>query len=119
MKRSIAVAIICFGLVFSSLQVSHAGGVFKALQHSGKAIVHSTQAVLYGVVGSAQVVSGTLAIPLAISGSVGNVSGKIGNDMWDAATMPIGTPLEISDKSVTAGPSPDEALKDNQNAQRI
>ena len=32
----------------------------------------------------------------------------------DAATAPPGTPLDITDETVTAGPPPDEALKSEQ-----
>lgn len=90
-------------------QPAHAMG---SAQHLSEAVVHSTQAVGHSVVGSAQLASGVVAVPLIAVGSVGQVSQQAGNDLWQIANEPIGTPLPISDETITAGPSPAQAIKE-------
>lgn len=86
---------------------THSG---QALEESGQALKHAGGSVGHGVIASGQVTSAASAVPLAIGGSAGAVSARISKDLMDAATAPIGTPLEVTDESVTAGPPPNEAL---------
>ncbi len=83
----------------------------KAVEEASKAGSHASKSAAHAIVGSGQVVSAASAVPLAISGSAGAVSVKIAEDLMGAATAPPGTPLIITDETVTAGPPPDEALK--------
>jgi len=80
-------------------------------QHSGQAVGHSALAVGHGAVGSAQLTSAAVAVPLIAVGAVGAVSAEMGKGLIKAANKPIGEPLEICDETLTAGPSPDRAIR--------
>jgi hypothetical protein len=86
---------------------THSG---KAVEEAFKASGHASGSAAHSIAGSGQVTSAASAIPLAIGGSVGAVSTEIAKELINAATAPVGAPLEISDESVTAGPPPDQAL---------
>ncbi|MBF0572359.1 MAG: hypothetical protein HQK69_01165 [Desulfamplus sp.] len=85
----------------------------QALDESGKAGAHASNSAAHAIISTGKVTSAASAIPLSIGGAAGAVSSEIANDLMDAATAPAGTPLEISDESVSVGPPPDEALKTN------
>lgn len=95
---------------------THSG---KAVEEAGKAGSHASASAAHAIAGSGQVVSAVAAVPFAIAGSAGAVSTEIAKDLMEAATAPIGTPLEITDESVTAGPSPSEALAPKQPKKEI
>ena len=63
------------------------------------------------VAAGAQAVSAVAAIPFGVSAEVGQVSGEISEELWNAANAPIGEPLPIADEPITAGPPPGEALR--------
>lgn len=109
---AMAVTVVFSGNSFSG--DTHSGrsveeGV-KASSHAGKASSHASASAGHAIVGSGQVTSAASAVPLAVSGSAGAVSTEIAKDLRDAATAPVGTPLEVTDESVTAGVPPSEAL---------
>ncbi len=90
---------------------------FGADTHSGQAIQNTTKAGSHGsasaghaIGASGQATSAAAAVPLAVGGSAGAASNKIAKDLINAATAPIGTPLVITDETITVGPPPDEAL---------
>ena len=118
MKAKAIFTSICLGLFWFAIPMANAGGLPTALHYSGKAITNSAQAAAQGIAVSGQVVLGTVAMPLLMSGAVGQASNEIGNEFWDAATQPIGAPLEISDETVTVGPSPDTMLKNPNDGQQ-
>lgn len=95
---------------------NHSG---QALKETGKSGSHASASVGHSVAGSGQVTSAASAMPLAVVGSVGTVSKTVSNELMEAATAPIGTPLEITEESISAGPPPSEALKPNLNNQEI
>lgn len=89
--------------------------------HSGQAIQESAQAsgnasgsAAHSIIASGQMTSAASAVPLSVGGAVlssaGAVSAGVANDSMKAATAPIGTPLEVTDESITTMP-PNEALK--------
>ncbi|MEM5788991.1 MAG: hypothetical protein AAGU11_16885 [Syntrophobacteraceae bacterium] len=82
----------------------------RAVQESSRAVSHASVGAMYGVAASGQVVSAAAAVPFAIAGSVGNVSTRIAEELMDAANVPAGSPLLVTDEIVTAGPPPDQAL---------
>lgn len=82
----------------------------QAVEDASKAGSHASTSAGHSIAASGQVTSAASAVPLAVSGSAGAVSTEIAKELMDAATAPIGTPLEITDESVTAGPPPDQAL---------
>lgn len=88
----------------------------EAVGHSGQASAHSVMSGLHALAASGKVVLNVSAVPLLASGTIGAISGQIGHELLHAAAAPIGTPLPIADDTFSAGPPPDEALK-NQNKQ--
>lgn len=110
MKRQRLVLIVGVALVLANSVTSQGGELPKALTYSGQAIANSAQGVSSGLLASGQLVSGVVAVPLLISGSVGQVSNAAGTDLWNAAVTPIGTPLAVTDESITVGPPPDATL---------
>jgi len=104
--NSIGLAVL---ITLSATQAAYAQG--SSGQHFSEAIGHSVQAAGHSVVGSAKLVSGTIAVPLIVIGGVGKVSQSAGEELWDIANQPIGTPLPISEETVSAGPAPNIAIK--------
>ena len=90
-------------------QPAHAQG---STQHASQAVVHSTQAIGHSVAGGAKLASGVVAVPLIAVGASGQVSQQAGQELWDIANEPIGTPLPVTEETVTAGPSPSQAIKE-------
>jgi hypothetical protein len=86
---------------------THSG---QAVKEAAKAGSHASASAAHSIAGSGQVTSAVSAVPLSVVGSVGAVSTEIAKDLMEAATAPIGAPLEISDEAVTVGPPPDKAL---------
>jgi len=80
-------------------------------QHSGQAVGHSALAIGHGAVGSAKLTSAAVAVPLLAVGAVGAASTEMGKGLMKAANKPIGEPLEVSDETLTVGPSPDRAIR--------
>lgn len=109
---------VIFSFVVMGISVhSYAGeqASTQSVQHSGQASAHSVQAVFSGLIASGQVASAVSAVPLALSATAGVVSGEAANALLDIANAPIGTPLPITDETVSSvGPPPDEALKGEQ-----
>lgn len=112
MKKTMNFILTITIAVFALISVSFAGTT-----HSGQASQNAVQAsgaasnsAAHSVAASTQVASAVIAVPLVVVGSVGSASAQIGEDLWKAATTP-GAPLEISDETVTAGPSPDKAVQ--------
>lgn len=95
---------------------THSG---RAVKEAGKAGSHSSASAGHSIAGSAQVTSAASAVPFAIAGSAGAVSMEIAGGLMDAATAPIGAPLEITDESVTAGPPPNQALVPKANRHQV
>ncbi len=81
-------------------------------QHVSQAVVHSTQAVGHSIAGGAKLASGVIAIPLIAIGASGQVSQQAGESLWDIANEPIGTPLPITEETITAGPPPSQAINE-------
>ncbi len=77
------------------------GNTSTALKYSGQAIKH-------GAIASGQLVSGAVAVPLVVVGEAGKLSGKAGETLMNIATD--SEPLEISDTSITAAPSPADVM---------
>lgn len=69
---------------------------------------HSVLAASHGVVASAKVGSAVVAVPLIVAGSVGQVSQHTGSKLMEAAVND--TPLTITEKTITAAPSPKQIM---------
>ncbi len=106
----IIATILVAALIFSTNALggeSHSG---RAIADLGKASTHASAGAGHAIVGSGQAISAIASVPFALVGSVGAVSSEIAKDLLNAATAPVGTPLEITDETVSAGPPPNEAL---------
>ena len=105
-----------FIALFTSVGVFAQSGnhASQAVNESGKASGHASASAGYGIVASGQVTSAAIALPLSIGGAVlgsaAAVSAGAGALAMTAATAPIGQPLPVSDRVITALP-PNEALK--------
>jgi len=86
---------------------THAG---RAVEHGAASFSHASGSIAHSIAASGQVTSAASAIPLAISGGAGAVSGQLAHDSMKAATAPIGAPLPITDEAMTVVP-PNEALR--------
>lgn len=90
--------------------------------HSGQAVgnaaqsgSHASASAGHSIAASGQVTSAVSAIPLSVGGAVlsagGAVSMGAAHGSAQAASKPIGAPLEITDETITVMP-PNEALKE-------
>lgn len=102
-------AIITLALLSTSVMQN--ANAASGSENFSQAINHSVQAVGYSVAGTAQLASGAVAVPLIAIGSVGELSKAAGEDLMKTANAPIGTPLPVSDVTVSAGPAPDKAIQ--------
>lgn len=86
----------------------------QAVQESAQASAHTSASAAHAIVASGKVTSAASAVPLSVGGAVlgsaGAVSAGAAQDSIQAATAPIGTPLAVTDESITTMP-PNEALK--------
>ena len=112
--------------LFFSLLVASQAAFAEDQTHSGQAVTnavqsgsHASASAGHSIAASGQVTSGVSAIPLAIggvvSGTAGALSAQAAHGSAKAATAPIGTPLDITDETITVMP-PDEALKNDKPA---
>lgn len=90
---------------------SHAG---RSVNETAKASGHASASAAHSIAASGQVTSAVSAIPLSVGGAVlgsaGAVSTGAARDSMNAAASPIGTPLEVTNETITVIP-PNEALK--------
>lgn len=107
MKSTLLKLAIAVPMLIGSISVMAAGSV----QHSSAASAHSVQALAQASVAGVKVATGMVAIPLMITGTIGQASGQAGDAMWDAATTPIGEPLTITDDLMTSRMSPEQAMQ--------
>lgn len=82
-----------------------------ASQNASAASKHSALAASHGTVASAKLGSAVIATPLIVVGAIGNVSLQAGNSLMNNAVST--TPLEVTDKTITAAPSPAQIMKVN------
>ncbi|MGJ8693077.1 MAG: hypothetical protein ACSHW0_11415 [Thalassotalea sp.] len=79
-----------------------------SVQHSGKAVKHSTLAAGHSVVTTAKVASVAVAIPLVVVGSAG-IASVAAADSLDKK-MHRHTPIEITEITITADPAPNKVM---------
>lgn len=84
-----------------------------ASQNASAASKHSALAASHGALASAKIGSAVIATPLIIAGSVGNVSLQAGSTLMKNAVE--NKPLEITDKTITAAPSPQQMINKSKN----
>jgi hypothetical protein len=97
---------------------THAG---QAVRESVQASGHASASAAHSIVASGQATSAAAAVPLSIGGAVlgsaGAVSADAARGLSKAANAPIGTPLDITEESITTMP-PNEALKTGNDTKR-
>ena len=100
--------ILLITLTMTSLQSFADSGASKNASAASK---HSALAVAHGTVATAKLGSAVIATPLIIAGGIGHVSLQAGNALMENAIST--TPLEITDKTITAAPSPVQIMEVN------
>lgn len=100
--------ILLITLTMTSLQSFADSG---ASQNASAASKHSALAAAHSTVASAKIGSAVVATPLIVAGAIGNVSLQAGNALMENAIST--TPLEVTDKTITAAPSPAQIMKVN------
>lgn len=109
-KYFMALLIVVFSTIFVGSVLAQSGHGSAAVDESIKTVMHGSASAGHSIAASGQATSVASAVPLSIMGAAGAASSEIAKDLMDAATKPIGEPLEISDETVTSI-SPDQALK--------
>lgn len=100
--------VLLITLTMTSLQSFADSGASKNTSAASK---HSALAASHGTVASAKLGSAIIATPLIVVGAIGNVSMQAGNALMESAVKT--TPLEVTDKTITAAPSPAQIMKEN------
>lgn len=98
------------GLVCNHAAMADASLSGQAIKGSVNTSLQASTSFAHALAASGQATLAVSAIPFAIGGSVGAVSGRIANDSMRAANAPIGAPLTVTDEVLTIAP-PNEALK--------
>lgn len=101
--------ILLITLTMTSLQSFADSG---ASQNASAASKHSALAASHATVASVKLGSAVIATPLIVVGAIGNVSLQAGNALMENAVST--TPLEVTEKTITAAPSPAQIMKVNQ-----
>jgi hypothetical protein len=117
MKKTICVGLLasCMFLGVGSALLAGETESGKAVRHSGEASSQASRAVVHGATASGQVVSGAAAVPLAGSGAAGAASTSAAEALSDSANTVSGRqPLPVAEETITAGPPPDQALKQDE-----
>lgn len=107
MKASVLTALLLFTVGISTQCMAEGSYSQQAVQESSKACSHAGTGASYGLAASGQAVSAVAAVPFAVAGSIGAVSGHIADGLMHGASAP----LPLTDESITAGPPPDVALR--------
>jgi len=109
-QNLILVSMISMTALVSNVSASSLNHSGQALNHAVQSGSHASGSVAHVIMSSGKVASAAAAIPLAIVGSIGEVSKQVSENLMDAAFAPIGTPLDISDESFVVGPPPNEVI---------
>ena len=113
--KNTAAIVISLGLAQGAvLAQTAADNAAQAVDNGVKGSGHASARAAHSIAASGQVTSGMMAVPLlasgAVAGSAGGASANAGATSLNAASMPIGTPLVVTDESITVMP-PNQALK--------
>jgi hypothetical protein len=83
-----------------------------ASENASAASKYSALTASHGTLASAKLGSAVIAVPLIAAGASGNVALQAGGALMESATSV--TPLQVTEKTITAAPSPAQAMKVNQ-----
>lgn len=104
----LALVSVFFGVNAFAAENTHAE---EAVKKSAQASGNASASAAHSIAASGQVTSAAVAVPLKAVGAVGAASAQAGDGLSKAASAPIGTPLQVTDEAITAGPLPSEAMK--------
>lgn len=100
-----AMLICVLSLCAASAMANPAEQLQKAVKTGGQASSNAAASAGHSLVASGQLASGVAATPLLASGaiavSVGSASVQVGGSLMNAATSPIGTPLPVTDETIS------------------
>ena len=112
--NSTAVLICFFSLCAASAMANPAEQLQKAVKTCGLASGNAAASAGHSLVATGQLASGVVATPLLASGAiavgVGSAAVQAGGSLMNAATHPIGTPLPVTEETVSIIP-PNKALQ--------
>lgn len=114
-KLNSTVALICFfSLCATTAMANPAEQLQKAVKAGGQASSHAAASAGHSLAATGQLTSGVVATPLLASGAiavgVGSAAVQAGGSLMNAATHPIGTPLPVTEETVSIIP-PNKALQ--------
>ena len=114
-KTNPTAAVLCvFSLCAASAMANPADQMQKAVKTSGQASSNAAASAGHSLVATGQLASGIVATPLLASGAVavgvGSAAVQAGGSLMGAATSPIGTPLPLTDETISIIP-PNRALQ--------
>ena len=111
MIKYIAKFIVVGSLLGTTVYAAESTHAEEAVKKSAQASGNASASAAHSIAASGQVTSAAIAVPLKAVGAVGAASAQAGDGLSKAASAPIGTPLQVTDEAITAGPLPSEAMK--------
>lgn len=109
-----AALIYVLSLCAASAMANPAEQLQKAVKNVGLASSNAAASAGHSLVATGQLASGVVATPLLASGAiaagVGNAAVQAGGSLMSAATSPIGTPLPVTDETISII-APNKALQ--------
>lgn len=113
-SNSAAVLICALGLCAASAMANPAEELKQTVKAGGRASGNVAASAGHSLVATGQLASGVVATPLLASGAiavgVGSAAVQAGGSLMNAATSTIGTPLPVTDETVSIIP-PNKALQ--------
>jgi hypothetical protein len=112
--NSTAVLFCVFSLCTNTAMANPADQLQKAVKAGGQASSNAAASAGHSLVATGQLASGVVATPLLASGAiavgVGGAAVQAGGSLMGAASSPIGTPLPVTDETISIIP-PNKALQ--------
>lgn len=114
-KSNPSAAVLWFlSLCAASAMANPADQMQKAVKTGGQASSNAAASAGHSLVATGQLASGVVATPLLASGAiavgVGSAALHAGDSLMSAATSPIGTPLPVTDETISII-APNKALQ--------
>ena len=113
-SNSAAMLICALGLCTASAMGNPAEELKQAVKAAGRASGNVAASAGHSLVATGQLASGVVATPLLASGAiavgVGSAAVQAGGSLMNTATSPIGTPLPVTEETVSIIP-PNKALQ--------
>lgn len=114
-KLKITSILMCaLGMYAASAMANPAEQLEHAVKAGGRASGNAAASAGHSLVATGQLASGVVATPLLASGAiavgVGSAAVQAGGSLMNVATSPIGTPLPVTDETISIIP-PNKALQ--------